>query len=105
MLVFCSAVLLKPVNKVLLSGQLTQGPKVEEFEAALQAFIGNSYILTLNSATAGLTLALRLLKDVDETLGWTGFNSAEDIVLTPALTCFATTAAILANNVNIRCTK
>lgn len=100
--VFMSEDVIKPVNKVLLSGQLTQGPKVEEFEAALQAFIGNSYILTLNSATAGLTLALRLLKDVDETLGWTGFNSAEDIVLTPALTCFATTAAILANNVNIR---
>jgi dTDP-4-amino-4,6-dideoxygalactose transaminase len=100
--VFVSEDVIKPVTDVLLSGQLTQGPKVEEFEAALKTYIGNPYILTLNSATAGLTLALRLLKDKDELLNWPGFNDDEDIVLTPALTCFATTAAVLANNVNIR---
>ncbi|GAG36741.1 unnamed protein product, partial [marine sediment metagenome] len=52
--------------------------------------------------TAGLSLALRLLKNKDALPEWPGFNDDEDLVLTPALTCFATTAAVLANNVNIR---
>lgn len=100
--VFMSKDVLEPINKVLMSGQLTQGPKVEEFETRLKEYINNPYILTLNSATAGLTLATRLLKNKDEKNGWPGFNIDKDIVLTPALTCFATTAAILSNNVNIR---
>ena len=100
--VFVSEDVIKPVNELLMSGQLTQGPKVEEFEAALKNYIGNPYILTLNSGTSGLTLALRLLKNSDESWDWPGFNDKEDIVLTPALTCFATTAAVLANNVNIK---
>jgi dTDP-4-amino-4,6-dideoxygalactose transaminase len=85
-----------------MSGQITQGPQVELFEGALKEYIGNPYILTLNSATAGLTLALRLLKNKDERFAWPGFDDEKDVVLTPALTCFATTAAILANKVNIR---
>lgn len=99
--VFMSEDVINPLNEVLLSGFITQGPKVEEFELALQNYIQNPYILTLNSATAGLTLALRLLKNKDESFGWNGFDE-NDIVLTPALTCFATTASILANGVNIR---
>jgi len=100
--VFMSEDVLEPINKVLISGQLTQGPKVEEFETKLKEYINNPYILTLNSATAGLTLATRLLKNEDKTNDWPGFNEETDVVLTPALTCFATTAAILANNVNIK---
>jgi dTDP-4-amino-4,6-dideoxygalactose transaminase len=100
--VFMSEDVIKPINNVLMSGQLTQGKQVEKFEKELSTFIGNPYILTLNSATAGLTLALRLLKNSDESFNWPGFNTKEDIVLTPALTCFATTAAILENRVNIR---
>ena len=69
---------------------------------ALTQYIGNPYILTLNSATAGLTLATRLLKQKDEANEWPGFDDKCDVVLTPALTCFATTAAVLANHVNIR---
>ena len=99
--VFMSEDVLKPLNNVLMSGQITQGAQVELFETALKEYIGNPYILTLNSATAGLTLALRLLKNKDERFNWTGFDEDNDIVLTPALTCFATTASILANNVNI----
>jgi dTDP-4-amino-4,6-dideoxygalactose transaminase len=100
--VFMSEDVLEPINKVLMSGQLTQGPKVEEFETKLKEYINNPYIVTLNSATAGLTLATRLLKNEDKTNDWPGFNEEIDVVLTPALTCFATTAAILANNVNIK---
>jgi dTDP-4-amino-4,6-dideoxygalactose transaminase len=93
---------IKPLNDVLMSGFITQGAKVEEFETSLKKFIGNPYILSLNSATAGLTLALRLLKNPDKNFGWPGFDDEKDIVLTPALTCFATTASILANHCNIR---
>ena len=100
--VFMSEDVLVPINNVLMSGQLTQGPKVEEFEKILTEYIGNPYILTLNSATAGLTLATRLLINEDQCTNWPGFNKDTDIVLTPALTCFATPAAILANTVNIR---
>ena len=98
--VFMSEDVLKPLTDVLMSGQLTQGPKVEEFENALKQYIGNPYILTLNSATAGLTLATRLLKEKNEATGWPGFDDEHDVVLTPSLTCFATTASVLANNVN-----
>ena len=100
--VFMSEDVLQPVNKLLMSGQLTQGPKVVDFEEALKKYIDNKYVLTLNSATAGLTLALRLLKNPDISTNWPGFDDRTDLVLTPALTCFATTASILANNANIR---
>ena len=100
--VFMSEDVLVPINNVLMSGQLTQGIKVEQFETALKSYIGNPYILSLNSATAGLTLATRLLKNKSKNNNWPGFDEKEDIVLTPALTCFATTASILANKVNIR---
>ena len=66
--VFMSEDVLKPLNNVLMSGQITQGSQVELFETALKEYIGNPYILTLNSATAGLTLALRLLKNKDKHL-------------------------------------
>jgi len=99
--VFMSKDVIQPLNDVLMSGFITQGSKVEDFEHALKEFIGNPYLLTLNSATAGLTLALRLLKNKDDSFNWPGLDD-NDIVLTPALTCFATTASILANNVNIR---
>ena len=100
--VFMSEDVLNPLNKLLMSGQLTQGQVVEDFETKLKDYFKNPYILTLNSATAGLTLALRLLKNKDAIKDWSGFNDQKDIVLIPALTCFATTAAVLANNVNIR---
>jgi dTDP-4-amino-4,6-dideoxygalactose transaminase len=93
---------IKPLNEVIMSGYITQGKQVEKFETNLQSYLQNPYVLTLNSATAGLTLATKLLKQPDERFNWTGFNEETDIVLTPALTCFATTAAILANNANIQ---
>lgn len=100
--VFMSEDVLAPVNEVLMSGSITQGKQVEKFEAALSEYLDTPYVLTLNSATAGLTLALRLLMNKDDSFNWPGFDETNDIVLTPALTCFATTAAILANRVNIR---
>ena len=100
--VFMSEDVLKPLNEVVMSGFITQGPQVEKFEEALIDYFGNNKVLTLSSATAGLTLALRLLQNIDEEDEWPGFNREEDYVLTPALTCFATNAAILANNCKIK---
>ena len=60
--VFMSEDVIEPLNKVVLSGYITQGPQVVKYETALKKYFGNSNILTLNSATSGLTLALRLLK-------------------------------------------
>lgn len=99
--VFMSKDVLIPLNDILMSGFITQGPQVEKFEENLGKYFGNKNILTLNSATSGLTLALRLLLNKDEENEWPGFDVKEDIVLSPALTCFATNAAILANNCNI----
>lgn len=73
------------------SGMITQGSKVEEFESKLKEYFNYPYILTLNSATSGLTLAYRLLN----------LDPNFDKVISTPLTCFATNAAILANNLNI----
>jgi dTDP-4-amino-4,6-dideoxygalactose transaminase len=100
--VFMNENISKDLDPVLKSGFITQGVKVEEFEQKLIEFFGNKNLLTLNSATSGLTLALRLLMDKDKQFEWPGFNSNEDYVLSPALTCFATTASILANQVKIK---
>jgi len=99
--VFMSEDVLEPLNKVLMSGYVTQGKEVDKYETELKKFIGNENLLTVNSGTSGLTLAMRLLKNKDESFDWPGFNE-NDIVLTPSLTCFATTCSILANNVKIR---
>lgn len=78
------------VTQVLSSGFITQGPKVEEFEKLLGDYIGNK-VLTLNSATSGLTLAIRLL----------GVNPGDEVLSCP-LTCTATNWPILANNLKIK---
>ena len=100
--VFMSEDVLEPLNKVLMSGYVTQGKQVEKYESELKKIIGNENLLTVNSGTAGLTLATRLLLKKDDSFNWPGFDIDNDVVLTPALTCFATTCAILANNVKIR---
>ncbi len=89
--VFMSEQVPTEVGKVLMSGMITQGEKVQEFEKKLQEWFNYPYILTLNSATSGLTLALRLLN-----------LQPNDEVLTSALTCTATNWPILANNLNIK---
>jgi dTDP-4-amino-4,6-dideoxygalactose transaminase len=100
--VFMSQDVIKPLNDVLMSGFITQGSQVEKFEENLAEYFSNKKLLTLNSATSGLTLALRLLLNKDEEDEWPGFDINEDYVLSPALTCFATNASILANNCKIK---
>lgn len=89
--VFMSKDVLEPLNNVLMSGYITQGSKVDEFESKLRTYFNNEYVLTVNSATSGLTLALRLL-DLDR----------GDEILTPSLTCTATNWPILNHGLKIK---
>lgn len=79
------------LTPVLHSGYITQGPKVKEFEEALSSYLGSPHICTVNSATSGLTLAIRLLECMES-----------DEILTTPLTCFATTTSILENRVALK---
>jgi len=81
------------VATVLASGYVGQGKEVEAFEAALSDFLGHPSPLTVNSATSGLTLALRLI---------CGVGSRPGVVLAPPLTCTATNWPILALGQRIR---
>lgn len=71
------------VVATLKSGCHTQGPKVEEFEAKLRPYLGVQNILTLNSCTSALTLALHLI----------GVRGRE-VIVSP-MTCIATITPII----------
>ncbi len=73
------------VTAVVQSGMITQGPQVDSFEEELRAYFDHAYVVTVNSATSGLTLALRLLNMPP--------NAA---VITPSKTCLATNMPICA---------
>ena len=88
-----------PLLQVLHSGYIAQGPKVEEFERDLKAFLHYERVLSLNSGTSGLHLALRLIQKPHD--GWPGLGP-NDEVLTTALTCTATNWPILANGLRIK---
>src|SRR5258708_4800245 len=50
----------KPLLETLHSGYIGQGKKVEEFEKKLSERLGTTNVLTLNSGTSAIVLALRL---------------------------------------------
>ena len=49
------------VAEVLRSGWITTGPKTKEFERQIAAYIGTNKAVCLNSATAAMEMALRLI--------------------------------------------
>ncbi len=79
------------ITNTLTSGLVTHGPRVEELEEKLRERFSNPYVVTVNSATSGLTIALRLLN-----------LQPGDIVLSTPFTCIATNTPILANNLKIQ---
>lgn len=103
------------VAKVLNSGYIGQGPKVEEFEKILREHLNHEYILTTNSGTSALHLALHLLKksSKDQKIykmlygviamdnEWPGL-SPDDEVLATAMTCTASNWPILGNGLKIK---
>jgi dTDP-4-amino-4,6-dideoxygalactose transaminase len=73
-----------PLLATLHSGYITQGSKVEEFEQKFGEYINNPYVVSVNSCTSALTLAMRL--------AGVGFD---DEVITTPMTCSATNLPIL----------
>lgn len=80
----------KEVEKVLTSGFIGQGQKVEDFEYQLLKHFNNPFINTVNSCTSALELAVQMVKDEDC-----------EIISTP-LTCTATNLAIMSRGVRIK---
>jgi len=99
------------VGKVLDSGFIGQGPKVDEFEKELKQFFERDYVVTLNSGTSGLHLALSLLKKSTNSTSieghsiteksWPGMQEGDEVLAT-ALTCTASNFPILANGLRIK---
>ena len=71
------------VVETLRSGWLTSGPKVRQFESDFAQFVGAKHAVAINSATAGLHLALEAL----------GVGPGDE-VLVPTMT-FAATAEVV----------
>lgn len=81
---------MEPLRATLMSGYVGQGPRVDEFEQALAPWIGSRQVLTLNSGTSALHLALRLA----------GVGPGDEVVST-AMTCTATNEPILERGARI----
>lgn len=75
---------IQAVGAVLRSGWIGLGPKTAEFEKQLAEYIGVPYLVALNSATAALDLAMRLLN-----------IRQGDQVLVPAMTFVSTAHAVV----------
>ncbi len=75
----------KAVEKVLLSGYVGQGEKVEEFEKAFARYVFSSLVpLSVNSCTSALDLSLHLI----------GVKPGDEVITTP-VTCTATNGVIV----------
>jgi perosamine synthetase len=61
------------VLETLRSGQLSLGPMVDRFEAALAERVGSPYVAAVSSGTAGLHLSMRLA----------GIGPGDEVVTTP----------------------
>lgn len=61
------------VGDVLRSGWITSGPKVQAFEAQLSALMNGRVVRSLNSGTAALEIALRLI----------GIRPGDEVITTP----------------------
>jgi len=76
----------RAVEEVLKSGWIGLGPKTAEFEQRFATYIGVPYAVAVNSATAALHLALKVLNV-------TGFE-----IITTSMTFISTNHAILYND-------
>ncbi len=81
---------MEPLARTLRSGYIGQGPMVDAFEAALVPWFGNRNILSVNSGTSAIMLALRLAN----------VGSGDEVIST-AMTCTATNVPILAMGARI----
>jgi perosamine synthetase len=77
---------IEAVAQVLRSGWIGLGPKTAEFERAFAAFLGAPFAVGLNSATAALDMAVRLL----------GINHGDEVIV-PTMTFVSTAHAVAYN--------
>jgi dTDP-4-amino-4,6-dideoxygalactose transaminase len=89
------------VGRVLDSGYIGQGSKVDEFEAKLKERFKTDYVVTTNSATSAEHLALHLLKTEHVDGSWPGIADGDEVLATP-LTCTASNFPILATGMHIK---
>lgn len=75
---------IKAVSETLRSGWITTGPKTKLLEKKISEYCGVSQTLCVNSATAGLELALR----------WFGVGPGDEVIL-PAYTYAATANVVI----------
>ena len=83
--------LMPELEKVLYSGYVAQGERVELFERAFEKYIGSGHSLSLNSGTAALHIALILA----------GVREGDEVIST-ALTAEPTNVAIKMTGAKIR---
>jgi len=100
------------VTKVINSGYIGQGPKVNELEEMMKTHFNHDYVSTVNAGTSALHLALHLLKKpstnqvvYEGVIGydskWPGLEDGDEVLATP-LTCTASNWPVLANNLKIK---
>lgn len=75
---------LHDVNASMLSGRLTSGPYVEQFEKDFAAYIGTEHAVAVNSGTAAIHAALAAL----------GVQPGDEVIV-PALTFFSTATGVI----------
>jgi dTDP-4-amino-4,6-dideoxygalactose transaminase len=75
---------IKEVEATLRSGWLTTGPRATQFEREFGEYVGAPHAIAVNSATAGLHVALAAL----------GIGAGDEVITTPLTFC-ATVQAIL----------
>ena len=98
--VFMSPTAAEEVGKVLNSGYIGQGPKVDEFEKVLANYFQNDRLATTNSATSAEHLALNLLRRPAFN-NWPGMQTGDEVLAT-ALTCTASNWPIILEGYNIK---
>ncbi|WP_310559569.1 UDP-4-amino-4,6-dideoxy-N-acetyl-beta-L-altrosamine transaminase [Flavobacterium sp.] len=64
---------LQAVIETLQSDYLTQGPKIKEFEEAFAAYVGSTFAVAVNNATAGLHIAVLAM----------GLKKGDRVITTP----------------------
>lgn len=79
-----AADVLPEIEKCLTSGWITMGPKTLEFEQIFKEYTGSAYAVSVNSATAGLHIALMSL----------ALKPGDEVITTP-MTFVATVNAII----------
>ena len=74
---FINEDMIAEVTEVLRSGWITTGPRTAKFETELASYTGVEQVVALNSATAGLELALR----------WYGIGEGDEVIVASYTYC------------------